>query len=75
VGDVGDRDAAEAADGPDGPEDPSMVGSGGEDISAGIIVSGAGGRRLDDDQEPGHSDLDQIIENSRTQPQHRPETG
>ena len=78
MSDVGDRDAAEEADGPDGPErpeGPSMVGSGGDDISAGIIVSGTGGRRLDDDREPGHSDLDDIIERSRSQPPHRPETG
>lgn len=57
------------------PEEPPLVGSGGEDVSAGIIVSGAGGRRLDDDREPGHSDLDEVIANSRSQPEHRTETG
>ena len=56
-------------------EEPALTGSGGDDISAGIIASGAGGRVLDDDQAPGHSDLDEVVENSRSQPEHRTETG
>ena len=56
-------------------EQPGLTGSGGDDISAGIITSGAGGRALDEDQEPGHGDLDEIIRNSRSQPEHRSETG
>ena len=59
----------------DDQEEPALTGSGGDDISAGIITSGAGGRQLDDDQEPGHSDLDEVVANSRSQPEHRPETG
>ncbi len=64
-----------AADDGDDREEPALTGAGGEDISAGIIASGAGGRTLDDDQAPGHSDLDEIIANSRSQPEHRSETG
>ena len=56
-------------------DQPGLTGSGGDDISAGIIASGAGGRVLDDDQVPGHSDLDEVVENSRSQPEHRTETG
>ena len=56
-------------------EEPALTGSGGDDVSAGIITSGAGGRSLDEDQEPGHGDLDEIIRNSRSQPEHRSETG
>ena len=54
---------------PDEPEreGPPLVGAGGEDISGGIIVSGTGGRRLDDDGEPGHSDLDEVVEGGRRQ--------
>ena len=61
-------------DGDDG-NDPALTGSGGEDISGGIMPGGAGGRALDDDQDPGHSDLDEVIGNSRSQPEHRAETG
>lgn len=64
MSDVGDHDAREE---PEEAQNPPLVASGGEDISAGIIVSGAGGRRLDDDQEPGHGDLDEIVERGRTQ--------
>ncbi len=64
MSDVGDRDAP---DEPEEPQEQSLVGSGGEDISAGIIVSGAGGRRLDDDREPGHGDLDEVVERGRRQ--------
>ena len=56
-------------------DEPALTGSGGDDISAGIITSGAGGRSLDDDQEPGHGDLDEVIANSRSQPEHRAESG
>lgn len=59
----------------DDQEEPALTGSGGDDISAGIITSGSGGRQLDDDQEPGHGDLDEVVGNSRSQPEHRAETG
>ncbi len=75
MSDVGGPERPEPAGGGEEPEEPPMVGSGGEDISAGIIVSSAGGRRLDAGRDPGHSDLDEIIDNSRTQPEHRAENG
>ena len=56
-------------------EEPALTGSGGDDVSAGIITSSTGGRSLDDDQEPGHGDLDEVIANGRSQPEHRAETG
>ena len=56
-------------------DDPALTGSGGDDVSAGIMPSGAEGRTLDEDQDPGHSDLDEVVENSRSQPEHRAETG
>ena len=56
-------------------DNPALTGSGGDDVSAGIMPSGAGGRALDDEQEPGRSDLDAIVENSRSQPEHRSENG
>ncbi len=56
-------------------DNPALSGSGGDDISAGIMPDGAGGRALDDDQDPGHGDIDEVVENSRSQPQHRAETG
>ncbi len=59
----------------DDQEEPALTGAGGDDISAGIITSGAGGQQLDEDQEPGHGDLDAVVENSRSQPEHRTETG
>lgn len=59
----------------DDTQEPPLVGSGGEDVSAGLIVSGAGGRRLDADQQPGQGDLDDVIQSSRSQPEHRTESG
>ncbi len=62
-----DVDDRTASDQPEEPAEPPLVGAGGEDISAGIIVSGAGGRRLDADREPGHGDLDEVVEGGRRQ--------